>query len=93
MVVDHSPFLIGRHSDSSLQLAYAADPRILRADYAPLADPLRVALALGTTPGVPAPAFISGAARYVRTTVAPGRLLVNAVGVVVDTWQLGQAAT
>ena len=70
----------------------AADPHTLRADYALPVDPIRVALALGTTSVVPAPAFISAAARYVRTTVAPGRLLLNAVGVEVDTWQLGQAA-
>ena len=37
----------------------AADPRNLRADYAPPAEPLRLALALGTTPAVQAPAFIS----------------------------------
>ena len=42
----------------------AADPRILRADYSPPADPLRLALALGTTPALPAPASISCAARY-----------------------------
>ena len=67
------------------------DRRMLRADHAPPANPLKLALALGTTPAVQGPASISCAARYVRATVAPGPLVLSAIGVNVDSWQLGTA--
>ena len=68
-----------------------ADPRIIRARPAPPDDPLELAIALRTTPRSQLPASISCSARYVRTTGAPGQIVRNAIGVDVDTWQLGQA--
>ena len=70
----------------------AADPRIIRDLHAAPDDPLRLALTLDTTSDSQREASISCSAKYVRTTVAPGRLLLSAIGVVVDTWQVSQAA-
>ena len=64
-----------------------ADQRIIRDPSAPADDALELAIELRTTP-VQLPASISCAARHVRTTVAPGRVVQSAIGVVVGTWQL-----
>ena len=68
-----------------------ADTRIIRDRPAPPDNPLRLAIEIRTTPESQLPASISCSARYVRTTVAPGRVVLNAIGVNVDTWQLGTA--
>ena len=79
---------------SSTGLLFAldtADPRKAHGLPAPPDDPLKLALELSTPPVSQLPAPISCAARYVRTAVAPGGLSPSAIGVVVDTWHLGQA--
>ncbi len=68
-----------------------ADPRIIRDRLALPADPLELAIDLRRTPASQLPASIGCSAKYVRTTVAPGRIALSAIGVVVDTWQLGKA--
>ena len=69
-----------------------ADPRIIRDRPAPPDDaPLELVIELRPTPVSPWPASINCSARYVRTVVAPGRIAHSAIGVVVDTWQLGKA--
>ena len=68
-----------------------ADTRIIRDRPAPPDNPLRLAIEIRTTPESQVPASISCSATYVRTTVAPGRVVLNAIGVNVDTWQLGTA--
>ena len=65
-----------------------ADTRIIRDRPAPPDNPLRLAIEIRTTPESQLPASISCSARYVRTSVAPGRVFLNAIGVVVGTWQL-----
>ena len=64
-----------------------ADPRIVRDRSAPADDALELAIDLRTTPAQ-LPASISCSARFVRTVVAPGRIVQSAIGVVVGTWQL-----
>ena len=76
---------------SSTGLLFAldiADPRVIRDRPAQRDDPLELAIALETTPVTPAPTSINCSARYVRATVAPGRMILHATGVVVDAWQL-----
>ncbi len=69
-----------------------ADPRIIRDRPAPPDDArLELVIELRPTPVSPWPASISCSARYVRTTGVPGRVILNAIGVNVDTWQLGTA--
>lgn len=73
-----------------LALDYA-DSRISRDRPTPPDNPLRLAIEIRPTPDSQLPASISCSARHVRTTVAPGRVVLNAIGVNVDTWQLGTA--
>ena len=70
-----------------------ADPRIIRDRPAQPDEPLELVIALRTTPVSQVPASISCSARHVRSIAAPGRILFNATGVVVDTWKLGTAPT
>ncbi len=65
-----------------------ADTRTIHDRPAPPDNPLRLAIEIRTTPESQLPASISCSARYVRTSVAPGRVFLNAIGVVVGTWQL-----
>ena len=67
----------------------SAGSRIVRDCPAPPDDLLGLAIELRTPP--PLPASISCSARHVRTMVAPGRVALSAIGVVVDRWQLGRA--
>ena len=69
-----------------------ADPHIIRDRPAPPNDPLELAIALRTTPRSPLPVSVSCSARCVRTIVAPGRIILGAIGVDVNSWQLGTAA-
>ena len=67
-----------------------ADLRIIRDRPAPPDDPLELVLALRTTLASSLPASVSCSARYVRTVVGAERIVFNAIGVAVYTWQLGK---
>ena len=68
-----------------------ADPCVIRDRPAPPDDPLELAVELRTTPASQLPVSVNCSVRCVRTIVAPGRIVLGAIGVHVDTWQLGKA--
>lgn len=65
-----------------------SDPRVIFDYSAPPDDPLELAIELRTTPAPRSPSTVSYSATYVRTVVAPERILLNAVGVAVDAWHI-----